>query len=162
MSVKYHLSVNGPNRELFGVQTENEPYATFVGAAQEAGLDEVLEQLSSGASRQAAAVQTVQAAFPNATTTIRPGTSGQVYGEAPPTWGAPPVPPFQPAAAAPYQPQQQAAAPQRGAGEVKNGACAHGAATYREGTGKTGKPFRAYFCPAQKGDPNQCQPEFLR
>jgi hypothetical protein len=34
--------------------------------------------------------------------------------------------------------------------------------TYREGTGKTGKPYRAYFCPARSSDPTQCDPKFIR
>jgi hypothetical protein len=40
--------------------------------------------------------------------------------------------------------------------------CIHGAMTYREGVGKqSGKPYKAYFCPAPKGSA-QCSPEFLR
>jgi hypothetical protein len=147
MSVKYHLSVNGPNRELFGVQTENEAYGTFVAAAQEAGLDEVLEQLSSGSSSLAKAV----------------GVAQTITAPPPAPWGAPPVPPFQPAAAQPYQPQQQAAPPQRtGQTKVDNGHCIHGPATYRESKPGAPKQWRGYFCPAPKGAPDQCDPEFQR
>lgn len=150
--IKYHLSVNGANRELFGVQTENEPYAAFVGAAQEAGLDHVLEQLSGGASVLPAAVNTVQAAFPNVTQTIT----------VPPAdpWGQPPVQAYQ---------QQQppplpaAAAPQRsGATKVENGFCVHGPATPRASKPGAAKEWRGYFCPAPKGAPDQCEPEFVR
>lgn len=37
--------------------------------------------------------------------------------------------------------------------------CEHGPRIYREGTGKTGKPFKAYFCPQPKGEP-QCAVEW--
>ena len=51
----------------------------------------------------------------------------------------------------------QPAAPQGGK------TCIHGDMTFREGVSKTsGKPYRAFFCPAPKGTPNQCAPEFLR
>lgn len=35
--------------------------------------------------------------------------------------------------------------------------CPHGARTRREGNGAKGK-WVGYFCPLQKGDPNQCKP----
>lgn len=39
--------------------------------------------------------------------------------------------------------------------------CKHGEMVYR--TGSTGgKPWRAFMCPAPKGDATQCKPEFLR
>lgn len=39
--------------------------------------------------------------------------------------------------------------------------CTHGVMTYREGTSNaTGKPYKAYFCPAPRGT-NQCKPEFV-
>jgi hypothetical protein len=54
--------------------------------------------------------------------------------------------------------QQQAPPAQQGEGKT----CIHGAMTYREGVGKqSGKPYKAYFCPAPKGSA-QCSPEFLR
>lgn len=41
--------------------------------------------------------------------------------------------------------------------------CKHGAMTYREGMSqKTGKPWRAWMCPAPKGTPDQCPADFLR
>jgi hypothetical protein len=55
------------------------------------------------------------------------------------------------------QTQQQAPAQ---SGEGKQ--CVHGAMTFREGVGKqSGKPYKAFFCPAPKGS-NQCSPEFVR
>lgn len=139
--IKFHLSVNGPNRELFGVQTENEGYATFVAAVQEAGLDEVLEGVSRGATSDplTAARRTVQAAFPGAQ---------PVPAQEP--WGAPPVPPFQP-------PQMPAAAQQTGE------ACQHGAKVFRSGvSAKNGKEWKAWMCPAKSADPTQCDPQFIR
>jgi hypothetical protein len=39
--------------------------------------------------------------------------------------------------------------------------CAHGDMTYRTGEGKNGRKWEAYFCPAPKGDPTQCQPQWV-
>ena len=39
--------------------------------------------------------------------------------------------------------------------------CAHGAMTFRTGTGAKG-PWKGYFCPSPKGTPNQCDPIFQR
>lgn len=40
--------------------------------------------------------------------------------------------------------------------------CPHGQMTKRNGTSaKTGKSWTAWFCPLEKGDPNQCKPEFV-
>ena len=65
--------------------------------------------------------------------------------EAPPWTAAP--------AAAPAAP----AAPAQTSGRT----CQHGQMVYREGVGKKG-PWRAYFCPAPKDTPGQCDPQFLR
>lgn len=41
--------------------------------------------------------------------------------------------------------------------------CAHGAMVFRSGIGKaSGKPYKAFFCPAPKGTPNQCDAVFVR
>jgi hypothetical protein len=66
-----------------------------------------------------------------------------------PAWGGPAA---APAVAAPAP----AAAPSQGAHT-----CRHGAMTYRSGSGAKG-PWQAYFCPAPKGAPDQCEPHFLR
>lgn len=39
--------------------------------------------------------------------------------------------------------------------------CAHGQMVYRAGSGARG-PWRAYFCPAPKGDPSACKPIWVR
>ncbi|MGS2646049.1 hypothetical protein [Streptosporangium sp. G12] len=39
--------------------------------------------------------------------------------------------------------------------------CAHGEMTYRTGNGTKG-PWAGYFCPLQKGDPDQCKAIFVR
>lgn len=39
--------------------------------------------------------------------------------------------------------------------------CKHGPMTFREGHGAKG-PWKGYFCPAPKGTPDQCSPEFVR
>jgi hypothetical protein len=61
---------------------------------------------------------------------------------------------------APSAPAASNSAPaQQGNSNVKT--CVHGVMTYREGTSNaTGKPYKAYFCPAPRGA-NQCKPEFL-
>lgn len=38
--------------------------------------------------------------------------------------------------------------------------CPHGAMTRRQGTSAKGA-WTGYFCPLQKGDPNQCKPVFV-
>lgn len=38
--------------------------------------------------------------------------------------------------------------------------CAHGPMKYKEGTGKSGKNYKAWFCPAPYGQ-TQCKPEFI-
>lgn len=40
--------------------------------------------------------------------------------------------------------------------------CQHGGRTHRSGVDKNGKPWAAWFCPAQKGDPTQCDPIWNR
>lgn len=126
----------------------------FVTAAAAVGLQASVDAFDS----LPGAVATVQAAFPNAMTTIRPGpTSAPVYGEAPASWGQPPVPPFQPPA------QPQAPAPQRsGQTKVSGGHCIHGPATPRQSKPDAPKQWRGYFCPQPKGAPDQCEPEFIR
>lgn len=52
-------------------------------------------------------------------------------------------------------PQGQAAAP----GPAPT--CPHGERVYREGTGAKGK-WRAWFCPAPKGTPDQCSPQWVK
>jgi hypothetical protein len=37
----------------------------------------------------------------------------------------------------------------------------HGPMVYREGNGAKGA-WKAWFCPAPKGDPGQCKPQFIR
>jgi hypothetical protein len=59
---------------------------------------------------------------------------------------------------APQVPQAAYQPPQQQAGET----CHHGPMTYREGTGKTGKPYKAWFCPSKSSDPTQCDPKFIR
>lgn len=39
--------------------------------------------------------------------------------------------------------------------------CQHGPKQYKEGMGAKGK-WRAYFCPAPKGTPDQCPPEWMK
>lgn len=39
--------------------------------------------------------------------------------------------------------------------------CPHGTKTFREGKGKSGKPWRAWFCPAPKGTAGQCKPTWI-
>lgn len=69
-----------------------------------------------------------------------------------------------------YQPPapqyQQPAAVQRAAAPAPPGqdtpSCQHGPRKYMSGTGKTGKYWQAYMCPAPKGTPDQCEPSWIR
>lgn len=59
-----------------------------------------------------------------------------------------------------YVPQ---AAPVAAAPAAQGHTCKHGAMVQRTGTNKnTGKPWTGYFCPAPKGTPDQCEPQFVR
>lgn len=41
--------------------------------------------------------------------------------------------------------------------------CNHGPMKYREGTSKTGNPYKGWFCPAPQGTPGgQCKPQFVK
>lgn len=41
--------------------------------------------------------------------------------------------------------------------------CKHGQMVYKEGVSqKTGKPWKAWMCPAPKGTPDQCPADFIR
>ena len=71
--------------------------------------------------------------------------------------------PNKPAATAPAggggrAPQQAQQAP---GGQSKT--CAHGEMQFRSGvSAKTGKAWKAFFCPTPKGTPGQCDAEFIR
>ena len=61
----------------------------------------------------------------------------------------------------PQQPTPQPVVTGGGQGQQNAPQCPHGQRVYREGVGSRG-PWRAYFCPAAKGTPGQCAPDFLR
>lgn len=103
------------------------------------------------------AVSVVGAAFPGAQVSVEQPAPEQSGG-----WSSPaPAPAF---AQQPQQAYAQAATAQAPTPAAAPPAqhCVHGAMTYREGTSKAGKPYRAFFCPTPKGTVGQCQPEFLR
>ena len=58
------------------------------------------------------------------------------------------------------QPQAQAAPQQGGQGPAPT--CKHGARTFKSGTGRNGREWKAWFCPAPKGAPDQCDPEWVK
>ena len=78
--------------------------------------------------------------------------------------GAPAAPPAAPVTApAPAQPappssgwNQPAPAPQQAAP-----ACPHGVRVFKSGN-KNGRTWQAWMCPAPKGTPGQCQPEWVK
>lgn len=73
-------------------------------------------------------------------------------------WGQPPVQPYQ--APAP-QYQQQAPAPALPSAAAPQ--CQHGTKEYISGTSqKTGKPWKAWACPARRDDPTKCEKEWIR
>lgn len=154
MTVKYQISDKRGDAILL-VSTEGPAehadlvHGAFAAAVQKAGLDSAYQSFD----ELPGAIKTVTAVFPGAQVTAAAGP--------PDPWGTPPVPPFQPEAP-PAPPVPAAAAPQRGGGQVKNGFCNHGAATPRASKEGAPKQWRGYFCPAPKGAPDQCEPEFVR
>ena len=55
------------------------------------------------------------------------------------------------------------AAPAPAAPAAQGHTCKHGAMVQRSGANKnTGKPWTGWFCPAPKGTPDQCEPQFVR
>lgn len=144
MTVKYHLSVKGPNGELLGVQAEGEGdgiYAEFLAAVQDVSLDQQLAQLS----RVGAAVAV--AGLPARAIAAQPAQD---------PWGQPPVQPMQPQV--PAAAYQQQAAPAAG-----GPACQHGQKIYKTGTAQaTGREWKAWFCPASSSDSTQCPKEWIR
>lgn len=70
MTVKYHFSINGPNRELLGVQAEgvgDQIYSEFIAAIQDVGLDGAYGQVAGGVTGAAIATATaITAPAPNA------------------------------------------------------------------------------------------------
>lgn len=80
--------------------------------------------------------------------------------------GAPVAPPAAPVTApAPAQPAPPSSGWGASAAPVDSGAptCPHGVRVYKEGGGgNTGKrPWKAYMCPAPKGTPGACQPQWV-
>lgn len=65
------------------------------------------------------------------------------------------APPAQPH----YQPPAAPAAPAEPQGDP-NTTCKHGNRVYRTGQSSKGQ-WAAWFCPAQKGDPTQCEPKWV-
>lgn len=49
-----------------------------------------------------------------------------------------------------------------GAPAIGGKACPHGKMTAIQGTGKDGKTYRGYFCPAQKGAFDKCKNQYVR
>lgn len=108
------------------------------------------EQILSWAINNAGKITETVAAFTGSTNVTAAMPGSQVVSNAGPAWSGGQQ-------AAPQQAPQAAPQPQ---GDAK--VCLHGAMTYREGTGKnSGKPYRAYFCPAPRGSA-QCDPVFVR
>lgn len=67
---------------------------------------------------------------------------------------APEPPPF-------AQPQQGSYSQSSPVAQQHGPSCQHGAMVYREGTSKSGAPYKAYFCPSQNRK-NQCDPQWVR
>lgn len=122
--------------------------AQLAAAAGLVGLGESYERFGAAA----------PATVPAVTQLIRPvGQPAQQPAavHADPTWGQPPVPPFQPAQAPQAAPQVPgAAAP----------FCHHGQRVFISGT--SNKPpyreWKAWACPADRNDPTKCEKEWIR
>lgn len=128
------------NGDLFTVRgdTYDQFLANLTAASQVAGVMVLVDALEGRASADmAAAVNTVQAAFPGATTVGADPFGG---------WDrtAP--------AAAPVAPPVASVS-------VGDKTCKHGVMVKRTGNGAKGE-WRAFFCPTPKGTPDQCSAEF--
>ena len=101
----------------------------------------------------AQATQTLQNAFPQAAVISQDHTP----------WpeGAVPAQQYQQQQAAQAQPaQRMPAGPPPG---VQGRYCKHGEMAYRTGTNaNSGKAWKGYFCPTDKGAPDKCDPQFVR
>lgn len=92
------------------------------------------------------------------------GTSAAASVAAPPSQQPAAVPSQQPAAAAPWEQQRQQPQhqpqhqPQQGQSATPQ--CQHGARQFKQGTSRDGRPWRAWMCPAPKGQ--SCPPEWVR
>lgn len=73
----------------------------------------------------------------------------------PAAWAAPPAP-----QQAPQAPSAWAAPPAAAPGQAPS--CHHGVKVFRQAKPESGKSWKGWFCPAPKGTPDQCQPEFIR
>ena len=45
---------------------------------------------------------------------------------------------------------------------IADGHCKHGALVWRESKPGAPKAWKGWFCPSQKGTPDQCEPKFVR
>lgn len=172
MTVRYHITVRGADGTLAGVSAEGEGdnvYAEFMAGVEDLSLQ---SQLTAASGRAAAAPAVATAAFPGAAvTTQQPAFPAQAPAQEP--WGVPPVPPMDPwtasqqAVAQPpagYQPPVPAAvAPAAQPIGGQPPFCQHGQKTFlTKVSQKTGKPWKAWACPAAQGDPSKCELDFIR
>lgn len=77
----------------------------------------------------------------------------------PVTSAAAPAPAYQPPQQQ-WAPEPPQAPPAPGAGMTPAPPCPHGTRQFKQGVGAKG-PWSAYFCPAPKGTPGQCEPQWL-
>lgn len=75
--------------------------------------------------------------------------------------GGPPVTTAEAAVTRAFPGSQQvtSTAPQQAAGDAPQ--CPHGERVFRSGNGARG-PWSAWMCPAPKGTPGQCQPQWIK
>lgn len=136
-SIRYQANFKTPGGALINVYAESD----FELKDQLKSLIEALAPDIIAAERALTAVSNV---------TYTPPTSQQP--------AAPEPPPF-------AQPQHQESysqsSPVAQQPQQHGPSCQHGAMIYREGTSKSGKPYKAYFCPSQDRN-NQCDPQWIR
>ena len=104
---------------------------------------EAREELIADLSKDAEAVALAKAAGHASPLTVAPSAT---------------LDPFEPPATAAWEAPAPAAVPSFMNATVP--ACAHGPRTGKSGASAKG-PWRAWMCPAPKGDPSQCQPDWV-
>jgi hypothetical protein len=104
---------------------------------------EAREELIADLSKDAEAVALAKAAGHASPLTVAPSAT---------------LDPFEPPATAAWEAPTPAAVPSFVNATVPS--CAHGPRTGKSGNSAKG-PWRAWMCPAPKGDPSQCQPDWV-
>lgn len=136
-SVRYQINIKTPGGTLINLYAESD-----------FELKDQLRSLTEHLSPDILAAEQVLTAVNNVTYTP-PASQQQSPASEPPPFAQPQQGSYSQSSPVAQQPQQHGPS------------CQHGAMIYREGTSKSGAPYKAYFCPSQNRK-NQCDPQWIR